>query len=93
MMFIEEVKLRVAELKDKKLQRSRRNKNKNVCVQKVLLDVRWGRRWLLAESDDLVFVYDCRAGRLRSWFIKRDGQGMTQEEKELLCRDCVFGNP
>ena len=83
-MCLEEVKLRVAELKDKKLQTSLRNKNKNVCVQKVVLDVRWGRRWLLAESDDVVFVYDCIAGRLRSWFIKRGGQVMTQEENETM---------
>ena len=49
-----------------------------------MLDVRWGRQWLLAESDDLVFVYDCKERRLRSWFIKRTHQAMTLEENELM---------
>ena len=60
---------------------------KNRSFSKVALDDRDGEEFILCESDNLVFEFDCKATSgcgLHYWFVKQEARNMLSEERAVL---------
>ena len=65
----------VATLTDRSVQRRLRDPKRNRSFSKVALDNRDGEEFILCESDDLVFEFDCKATSgcgVHYWFVKQE---------------------
>ena len=82
---VEDAKLCVSGITSRIKQSCLRQENRNTAFSKTVVDSRSNRRVIICESDDYVFLCDCKQ-RVRSWFIKQfDGQMSDQDRDALSC--------
>ena len=84
---VDTVKDYVATLTDRSVQRRLREPKRNQSFTKVPLDNRDGEEFILCESDDLVFEFNCKATSgygVHYWFVKQEARNMLSEECALL---------
>ena len=62
------------------MRRRVRNPARNNTIKKTVLDKRLERDSLICDSDDFLFMYDCKTVVLQHWFVKKDCLQMTSRE-------------
>ena len=82
---LDDIKVKVGAIFDRNIQASLRDKSRNRDFHRIVgYQNSAGSECLACQSDDFVFLFNCRTGDVIKWFIIKHPTRLTQMEKEIL---------